>query len=199
MKPASASPATPPSDWVIQALDAHERPLLRYAKWLLGDVDAARDVVQETFLRLCKENPARLDGHMAAWLFTVCRNLALDHRQHSRRSAPIDDVEPQVCADLDERHDAQQALKQVLAIVDTLPPNQREVVSLKFQGDLSYKEISAVTGLSVSNVGFLLHTAVRAIRNQLAPATAPGAGHDYSTHQSERPAVDRLRTRRARG
>ena len=54
--------------------------------------------------------------------------------------------------------------EQVFAVVEALPPNQREVVRLKFQNDLSYKEIAEATGLSVSNVGFLIHTALKNIR-----------------------------------
>jgi RNA polymerase sigma factor (sigma-70 family) len=186
---------TPKSEWVVEALKAHERPLLRYAKWLLGDPDAARDVVQETFLRLCREDRQRVGDHVAPWLFTVCRNLALDARKSASRSAPLEHVEAAVACDLDEQHDARQALGQVLDVLETLPRNQREVVYLRFQGGLSYREVGAITGLSVSNVGFLLHTAVRAIRSHLRAETS-GAGHDYSSNRPERPEVDRIRTRR---
>jgi RNA polymerase sigma-70 factor (ECF subfamily) len=187
----------PKSQWVIAALDLHERPLIRYAKSLLGDLELARDVVQETFLRLCREDSARLEGRVAPWLFTVCRNLALDARKKAARMASLEIVEVPVPCDLDERHDARQALDRILDILETLPPNQREVVFLKFHGGLSYKEISAVTGLSVSNVGFLLHTAVHAIRRRVS--TEPtGAGHEYSSNQPERPEMDRIRTGRAR-
>ena len=48
-----------------------------------------------------------------------------------------------------------------------LPLNQREVVRLKFQNQLSYQEIAAVTSLSVGNVGFLLHTALKTLRSRL--------------------------------
>ncbi|HTM05369.1 MAG TPA: sigma-70 family RNA polymerase sigma factor [Vicinamibacterales bacterium] len=189
---------TSKSAWVIAALDLHERPLIRYARWLLGDLESARDVVQETFLRLCREDPARLGDHLAPWLFTVCRNLAADARKKAARLASLDETEIAVAADLDERHDARAALGQILHVLDTLPRNQREVVHLKFQGGLSYKEISAVTGLSVSNVGFLLHTAVRAIRSRVS-AQPTGAGHEHASNQPERSAVDRLRLGRARG
>jgi RNA polymerase sigma-70 factor (ECF subfamily) len=190
---------TPKSEWVIEALKLHERPLIRYAKWLLGDLESARDVVQETFLRLCRERSARVEGHVAPWLFTVCRNLALDARKKAGRMemASVEHDEVAVACDLDERHDRRQALGRVLETLETLPANQREVVHLKFQCDLSYKEISEITGLSVSNVGFLLHTAVRAIRSHLSAETT-GAGHEFSSHQSERSEVDGLRTGRAR-
>ena len=51
--------------------------------------------------------------------------------------------------------------------LETLPANQQEVIRLKFQHGLSYKEISSVTGLSVSNVGFLMHTGIGALRERL--------------------------------
>ena len=76
---------------------------------------------------------------------------------------PLGDVEIGVTADLDQK----QTVSEILQIVETLPKNQREVIYLKFQSDLSYKEISSITNLSVSNVGFLIHTAVRAIRKQM--------------------------------
>ena len=188
---------TPKSQWVVDALELHERALIRYARWLLGDLDSARDVVQETFLRLCREDPGRVGGHVAAWLFTVCRNLALDTRKKAARSMPLDNVEVAVDCDLDARHDARQALDHVLEILDTLPRNQREVVHLRFQGGLSYRDISDVTGLSVGNVGFLLHTAVRAIRSRVSAETT-GADHGYSSHQPERSEVDRVRAGRTR-
>jgi RNA polymerase sigma factor (sigma-70 family) len=188
----------PKSAWVADALEIHERPLIRYAKWLLGDLESARDVVQETFLRLCREEPARLEGRLAPWLFTVCRNLAVDTRRKTARMTSIEDDEQfPVACDLDERHDARQALTRIHNTLEKLPANQREVVYLKFQCDLSYREISEITALSVSNVGFLLHTAVRAIRSHLSAETT-GAGHEYSSNQPERSEVDRLRTGRAR-
>ena len=53
-------------------LDRYERPLLQYAARLTGDTDRARDVVQETFIRLCAADRAGVEDHVAAWLFTVC-------------------------------------------------------------------------------------------------------------------------------
>jgi RNA polymerase sigma-70 factor (ECF subfamily) len=185
------------SQWVLDALARHERPLIRYAKWLVGDLESARDIVQETFLRLCREDPARLEGRVAPWLFSVCRNLAIDARRKAVPMTSLDATEASVPCDLDERHDSQQALGRILEVVATLPRNQREVIYLKFQGGLSYKEISAITELSVTNVGFLLHTAMRAIRSRLS-ADAPGAGHEYASNQSDRSEMDRIRTGGAR-
>src|SRR5215471_7502099 len=151
------------SRWITEALELHESSLLRYARWFLSHLESAREVVQETFLRLCKEDPSRVDGYLAQWLFTVCRNLAFDARKREARMTPLGDTEIAVAPDLDERR----TVSQVFQVVETLPKNQREVIYLKFQCDLSYKEISEITKLSVSNVGFLIHSAVRAIRKQM--------------------------------
>lgn len=158
---------TSKSRWIVEALERHERALIRYARWATGDLECAREVVQETFLRLCKEDPARVEGHVAQWLFTVCRNLAFDARRKEARMTSLDSAEIAVASDLDEQHDAKHTMGQILCVIETLPKNQREVIYLKFQCDLSYKEISDITKLSVSNVGFLIHTAVRAIRKQM--------------------------------
>ncbi len=67
-------------------------------------------------------------------------------------------------AEVAERQDT---TTRVLEFVDRLTENQQEVVRLKFQHGLSYKEIAAVTELSVSNVGYLIHTAIKRLRTEL--------------------------------
>jgi RNA polymerase sigma factor (sigma-70 family) len=154
---------TTKAQWIVEVLKIHESSLIRYATWILGNAESAKEIVQETFLRLCKEDPASVSNHLAQWLFTVCRNLAFDVRKKEGRMTPLGDIEVGVNAGLEDK----QTVNQILQIVETLPKNQREVIYLKFQCDLSYKEISSITNFSVSNVGFLIHTAVRAIRKQM--------------------------------
>ena len=60
-----------------------------------------------------------------------------------------------------------QLLRQILSMIDTLPTNQRELMYLKFHEGFTYKEISKLTGLSISNVGFLIHTGMHTIREQV--------------------------------
>lgn len=160
-------PAGPSAPSIASALDLYERPLLRYATRLLGDVEQARDVVQDTFLRLCREDLGRLDGHLPQWLFRVCRNRALDVRKKERRrpapeAAPaLEPPSPPTPARLLEGREALQA---VLAVMAMLPASQQEVLRLKFQESLSYQEISAVTGLTTNHVGVLVHLGLKAIR-----------------------------------
>ena len=63
----------------------------------------------------------------------------------------------------------------ILRALDNLPTNQKDVLRLKFQAGLSYKEIARATDLSVSNVGFLIHTALKSLRDQFANNINPNA------------------------
>ena len=63
-----------PQQWILDVVAQWESDLVRYARHLVGDVERARDVVQDTFLKLCQQDRGQLDGHLVEWLFTVCRN-----------------------------------------------------------------------------------------------------------------------------
>ena len=162
--------------WVREALARYEAPLLRYAMSLTGDPDTARDVVQDTFVKMWQADPERIGDRLAPWLFTVCRNRALDERRKERRMGRLDQVpaatmsrlapDATAVAELGAQH------REVLEVLRTLPASQQEVVRLKFQGELSYKDISSITGYSVTNVGYLLHTALATVRTRMSETAA---------------------------
>ena len=163
--------------WIRSAVERYEGPLLRYAARLTGNLDLGRDVVQDTFLRLCREDRANVDGHLAEWLFTVCRNRALDVRRKEKRMISItprqaatqESGEHDQAAVAETRDDADR----VRRFLRGLPENQQEVVRLKFQNGLSYREISRVTELSVGNVGYLIHVAIQTIRKEFQVDARP--------------------------
>lgn len=167
-------PLTSPSGWIASALERYERPLLRYAAHLLGQADRAQDVVQTTFLKLCRETPARLEGRLAPWLFRVCRNEALDVRRRKRREEPLDaaDLERQPSPDPTPARllETREALQGVLVALAALPASQQEVLRLKFQEGLSYRDISTITGLTVNHVGVLIHNGVKGLRLRVETA-----------------------------
>jgi RNA polymerase sigma-70 factor (ECF subfamily) len=163
--------------FVRSVVEQFQPQLLRYATRLLGDADRARDAVQDTFVRLLAQPRAAVDGHVAEWLFTVCRNRVFDINRKEGRMKRFAEgaaervvaAEPRPGAELE----AEEMHATVLRLIDRLPPNQQEVVRLKFQNGFSYKEISRITQLSVGNVGFLIHTAVQVLRREW-PAEMPG-------------------------
>lgn len=176
-------------DWIIRALDRYESPLIRYAQRFTADLDLARDVVQDAFLQLCRADRASIGDQVGAWLYTVCRNRALDVQKKEKRmgsltewaavARPSADPPPEAVAAMHEDYDG------VLSALSDLPSNQQEVVHLRFQDGLSYHEISEVTGLSVSNVGYLLHTAIKRVRETLA-----AVGESTDTDHSVRGAAE---------
>src|SRR5215212_4495691 len=131
----TGSPPSADDEWVRAAVGRFEGPLTLYATRMLRDVEAARDAVQETFLRLCTQDRAQVEPHLAEWLFTVCRNRALDVLRKEGRMTRLSDDHMQVCeshdpgpaAHLERREDA----ARVLALLGALPASQREVIRLK--------------------------------------------------------------------
>ena len=158
--------------WVRAAAERFARPLTLYtARVVGGDAERARDIVQEAFLRLCAQDERAVAPQLPQWLYAVCRNRALDVKRKERRMSLLGEAETEtfVSPAPDPAHIAQKRddSTSVLALLGKLPANQQEVIRLKFQHGLSYKQIAEVTQLSVSNVGFLIHTGLKTIRRQI--------------------------------
>ncbi len=170
------SKATDQRRWIREVLERYQRPLIQYAYRITGDLERARDIAQDTFLRLCRQPVESIEGHVAPWLYKVCRNRALDVLKKENRmislsivpTAAWESSDPDPSVGLERR----EQLQQVARILDDLSENQREVVRLRFESGLSYREIGQVSGLSVSNVGFLLHTALKSIRERMHEKTS---------------------------
>ena len=171
-------------EWIGAAIDQYQGRLIRFAARITGDAESARDVVQDTFLRLCREDRDRVRDHLPAWLFRACRNRALDVR---KKEGPLRSLDDSGTSPLGEpgtdphaRLESGDDTRRVLAAISMLPAAQQEVLRLRFQEELSYKEISAVTGHSVGSVGFLIHAGIKQLRERL------GAGDPASRPEGER-------------
>lgn len=160
-------------------IDRHEKPLLRFAaryRQGLGQDGArewAQDTVQEVFLRLVREAPSlRAVENLSAWLYRVARNLSIDEARKEirmeRRHQLAAGTELQAPPPLEEER------REIAEIVSDrlhgLPQNQRDVLLLKIQEGKSYKEIAEITGLTPSNVGYLIHHGLKALAHTLRAA-----------------------------
>jgi len=160
---------------IVDALEKHQSALICYARSITGDIESARDAVQETFLKLSRQDVHALKDRIAAWLFRVCRNCALDYKRKIIRM-PSSSMNGWGEECDDQPNPSETALSkddssQVRRLANLLPENQRELVELKFSAGLSYREMSEVTGLSVSNVGFQLHDAIARLRKMWGEAS----------------------------
>jgi RNA polymerase sigma factor (sigma-70 family) len=164
----SAVPMTR-EQFIEQAMSDFESSLIGYAATILNDSDRARDVVQDTFIRLCRQDVAKVQDNLKSWLFTVCRNRALDVLRKDKRTQPLEEIRWKKIAgpDLqpDEQTDLEERLSRAMKLLDRLSDNQREVILLKFQQGLSYQEIQKITGLKSGNIGFLIHTGLKRLRD----------------------------------
>lgn len=157
--------------FIEQAVADYESPLIGYARTYLHDLDRARDVVQDTFVRLCRQDPEKVRESLKSWLFTVCRNRCLDVLRKDKKIETIDEVRWQKFEGKevapDEQAGQDDRFGEVMRFLDRLTTNQKEVILLKFQQGLSYDEIEDVTGLKQGNIGFLIHTGLKRLREMM--------------------------------
>lgn len=165
-----------PQEWatIAQVFAALESPLLAYARRLTGDFAAAEDVVQDAFMKLHSQfHQVRTPQ---PWLYRTVHNLAVDHQRRASRIVLVDDRASEDApandtADSQPMPDEQiarwEGIGLVRLVLETLDARSRELIELRFHEDLSYKEIAGRTGLTVGNVGYILHHALKAMALEL--------------------------------
>ena len=142
-----------------EILQRFEIPLLQYATRITGDRERARDVVQETFIKFQSNGALDHKDKPETWLFTVCRNRALNVCRKERRLMYLEeetiesqeDRQPMPYQHIEE----EEATGFLMRIIATLPPRQQEVLRLKFQNELSYEQIAEITKTTANSVVFL--------------------------------------------
>lgn len=160
----------PDHSFLVETLERYERPLIRYALSIINDLDQARDIAQDVFIKLSQNLKDLNRSQIAPWLFTVCKNRALDHYRKHQRIVPMETsfldqqsaTSPTPSSSLEETELAEQ----LQVWMSELPDKQREAVRLKFQLGLSYKEISEILDTSSGNVGTLIHLGVTQLRER---------------------------------
>lgn len=146
--------------------------LVRYAARQLGDVEVARDVVQEAFIQVWERRRGwRPRGSARAYLYRIVRHLVIDEKRKQgvrrrwaesrqlvdapRPATPAEELDAKVLADAFE------------AAVASLPDRRREVFELVFQRGLSHAEAAAVLDISVQTVANQMSAALRSVRRAI--------------------------------
>lgn len=146
----------------------YEGPLLRYAARVTNNVDAAQDVVQVAFLRLFKHWDEQLvpSPKISNWLYRVTHNCAVDYIRKESRRSELHKAHAEECAS-SSRFAFGGYTDKVLSALDVLDMREKQLVLLKVFDEKSYKEISDITGLTVTNVGYILHNAMKKMAQRL--------------------------------
>jgi RNA polymerase sigma factor (sigma-70 family) len=164
--------AAPGCETMEELFAALESPLLSYALRLTEAASAAEDCVQEAFMKLQAQFKEVREPRR--WLYRTVHNLALNHQRQSRKIIPLDPgssgahetADPRPLPD--EQIVRSEGIGLMRLTLATMDERSRELIRLKFTENLSYKEISARTGLTTGHVGYLLHHALKSMADELA-------------------------------
>lgn len=148
-------------------IEEHQAGLIRYAYRMVKNRELAQDMVQEAFIRYIKNPPKYgLPKQRASWLFRVTHNLCIDFmKRETKRKEIYEKVEKTKDVPLpDDDLMARESWGKMESYLAQLSENQQSVMYLFFQQGKSYKEIEAITDLSLSNVGMLLHRGLKKLK-----------------------------------
>ena len=144
---------------------------MRLALRLLGDSEEANDVVSDVFAHIV-ETPAAIRDNAASYMLSSVRNRCLNLLRHKRLSERVHKLLP-IGEDMVEEpqiDETEDVLDAMLQFVDTeLTPQTREVVRLRFQEQMSYREISTRLGISEVAVYKHLVQAISRLKERFNP------------------------------
>ena len=162
--PAPETAATPFADLYRQTF----ADVYAYVATIVRDRSAAEDVTAQAFERAYRKRRSfdARRGSERAWLFGIARNAALDELRRRRRTATLVAEPPDEALAAHDEVAVRRAT--VRAAMATLEPRDRELIALKFHGDLSNAELARILGTSESNAGTRVHRAVTKLREACA-------------------------------
>jgi RNA polymerase sigma-70 factor (ECF subfamily) len=155
----------------MQLFDDYFKPLHRFATRLVGDHEAASDIVQSVFIALY-ERAHRIepDIKLAAWLTTATRNRCLNYLRDLRVELRDKALYLQAYEEADalEYLDDEALILKIREIMQELPGKCREICELRFYHNLKLEEIAERLSLSLNTVKVQLHRGVRAMKARVA-------------------------------
>jgi RNA polymerase sigma-70 factor (ECF subfamily) len=161
-----------------QLIETYQHRLMRYLMFLTGKREVAEDLFQETWIRVLRRGSqyngqARFD----TWIFTIARNLVID-LSRKRTMASLDEMREggdderpfEIVEDGPsplEQFQCRENAAEVAAVILTLEPSYREVLTLRFHEEMSLEEIAAVTHAPLSTVKSRLYRGLAALKPEL--------------------------------
>jgi RNA polymerase sigma-70 factor (ECF subfamily) len=147
-----------------------------YVYGRIHNVHQSEDLVSEVFERaFLKMGSLRNDEAFATWLFTIARNLVTSHARKRGRESIVDpDILKSVVATTISVENEVLIREEVAAVVDCLkkfPQREQDIVSLKFDAELTNGQIAQVMGLSEANVRVILFRTLRKLRELMKSST----------------------------
>ena len=149
---------------------ANHRRLFRYFCRAVGQVETARDLTQDVFVRVSRSViPDGPEGSLRGWLFHIARNLALDHHRRGLRRPPHETL-----TDVTARSASQDTSAEVNEALASLADLDRDVFVMREVAGLGYQEIAAACGLTPDAVRSRIHRTRLQLRERLSGQIAAG-------------------------
>lgn len=147
----------------------YSEPLYWHIRSLVNSHEDADDIVQETFIKIWKALPSfRGESSVSTWIWRIATNEALSFMRRQRvraalRFEPLD-AEAERVLDDDPWFDGDDAQRRLAKAVAGLPAKQRAVFCMRYFEELSYEQISEITGTSVGALKASYHMAAEKIK-----------------------------------
>lgn len=149
----------------------YSKPLIRYAAGIVKDLETAKEVVQDCFIKVFAFN--RSEIKIPGWLYREVRNRSIDIWRRQRKFTGLEqNDEENLISDHPnplEGLEARQNMEAVAGFVQSLPARDQEILRLKYAEGLSYEQIGETLGLTATNVGYILCQAVKRLREVSRP------------------------------
>ena len=145
--------------------------IYRYIVLKIGDRTEAEDMTQQVFLNAIQSIASYKWQGMpfSSWLYRIAHNQIVDHlRKKSKRiTVPLDDSMPVHAEDPRRKTEQKIEIEEIVEASKGLTKAQREVISLRFSGELSVAEVAKTMGRSEGAIKALQHSAIAALRKAL--------------------------------
>jgi RNA polymerase sigma-70 factor (ECF subfamily) len=155
-----------------QLYEEHFDKIYRYVALRIGDRAEAEDITQQVFLKALQSIASfRWKGiPFSAWLFRIAHNQVIDYLRRKTKQATVPIDESAVSSSSDPQLLVEQSLniEQLLSAAKRLTEAQREVISLRFAGELPIAQVAKIMGKSEGAIKALQHSAIVALRKVLS-------------------------------
>ena len=145
-----------------QLIERHSRRVRDYINMMVKDRDLADDIFQETFIkavRVIDEGRYTDNGKFLSWILRIAHNQVIDYFRAQRQDKSVSESEAGYDMlgtlrfaerTVEDSMVREQIERDVRALIDLLPPEQREVVMMRYFSGLSFKDIAEQTDVSIN-------------------------------------------------
>ena len=157
-------------DALIEIIRDYKDGLILYLSSIVGDINTAEELAEDTFVLLGTKKPKdKGGGSFKTWLYTIGRNIAIDHlrRQKRRREIPLDDAVSVSDPELEQSFIREERKIILHSAMNKLKSDYRQVLWLIYFEGMSNKEAAAVMKKSIHNIETLVSRARKSLKKQL--------------------------------